>query len=225
VEPPATGAVDDLAPGLRRQLLTALTDLRRPATTRELAAAVRRHHNTVRVQLQRMERSGLLECRTVRRPRGRPRHEWAIAADARPGGEPPEAHRQLARWLAQALARPPGLDELERLGREIGRDLAPEGDERALGDAMQHALTALGFSPRLEQPRPGLLRHVLRNCPYREAARENPAAVCTLHRGIATGLLDRLDAEAHLTGFVAHDPDAAGCLIEVTAGAPGRAPA
>jgi predicted ArsR family transcriptional regulator len=220
VDIPTTGPDDDLAPGVRRQLVEALADLRRPATTQELAARVGRHHNTVRTQLQRLERSGLLECRVSRQRRGRPRHEWAIAADARPGGAPPDAHGQLAQWLAQALARPPGLDELERLGREIGHDLAPETEGRALADAMQDALTALGFSPRLEHAAPDRLRHVLRNCPYREAASENPTAVCTLHRGIATGLIERLQPGAGLADFVARDPYAAGCVIEV---APRRA--
>jgi predicted ArsR family transcriptional regulator len=220
VDIPATGPANDLAPGLRRQLLAALAGLRRPATTQELAGHVGRHPNTVRTQLQRLERNGLLECRITRQARGRPRHEWAIAADARPGGAPPEAHGQLARWLARALDRPPGREELERLGREIGRELAPASGGRPLADAMQDALTALGFSPRLERPEADRLRHVLRNCPYREAARENPAAICTLHRGIATGLLDRLQRDARLTGFVAKDPYAAGCLIEVTAAGP-----
>jgi predicted ArsR family transcriptional regulator len=117
------------------------------------------------------------------------------------------------------LDRPPGLDELERLGREIGHELAPATQGRPVADAMQHALTALGFSPRLEHPAPDRLRHVLRNCPYREAAHENPAAICTLHRGIATGLLERLQPEARLTGFVANDPYAAGCVIEFSPGA------
>ena len=63
--------------------------------------------------------------------------------------------------------------------------------------------------------RPTRVRFVLGNCPYRDAVRENPPAVCTLHRGITRGLLDRLDPTATLAGFVAKDPDSAGCLIEL----------
>jgi hypothetical protein len=56
---------------------------------------------------------------------------------------------------------------------------------------------------------------VLCNCPYRDAVRENQAAVCTLHRGITEGLLDRLDPMAWLADFVAEDPYEAGCRIDV----------
>jgi hypothetical protein len=46
--------------------------------------------------------------------------------------------------------------------------------------------------------------------------RENQEAVCTLHRGITRGLLDVLQPQVKLAGFVPRDPDAAGCLIELT---------
>jgi predicted ArsR family transcriptional regulator len=168
----------------------------------------------VRVQLERLAESGLLERRTVAQARGRPRHEWAISPDARPGGQGPLAHGRLAGWLARALTRPPGLAEIERVGREAGRELAPQ-DDRPTGDAMQDALTALGFAPRRETLEPARLRYVLRNCPYRGAVGENQPAVCALHRGVTAGLLDRIDPEARLVGFVPKDPHLAGCLIDV----------
>ena len=212
---PAPG--DVLAQPVRVQLVTILSELLRPATTQELAERVRRHPNSVRLQLERLADAGLLERRTVTQARGRPRHEWAIAPDARPGGHDPVAHGRLAAWLARALSRPPGLAEIERVGREVGRELAPPGG-RPTGDAMQDALAALGFAPRLERSAPDRLRYVLRNCPYRGAADENQPAVCTLHRGVTAGLLAGIDPEASLAGFVPKDPDVAGCLIDVVAG-------
>jgi predicted ArsR family transcriptional regulator len=201
---------------VRSRLLAALAELMRPATTQELAALVGRHPNAVRVQLDKLADAGVLEKRTTRQARGRPRHEWAIAAGAPDGGDRPEAHRQLAGWLARALARPSGLAEIERLGREIGDELAPRQGERALDAAMQDALNALGFAPARTHPAPGRLRFELGNCPYREAVRENQPAICTLHRGITGGLLARLDPGARIEGFVARDPDTAGCLIDIT---------
>ena len=81
--PPIT---DDhvLAHSIRMRLFQALAELRRPATTQELAARVGRHPNTVRVQLQRLCDVVLLERRDSPQPRGRPRQEWLIAATARP---------------------------------------------------------------------------------------------------------------------------------------------
>jgi predicted ArsR family transcriptional regulator len=55
----------------------------------------------------------------------------------------------------------------------------------------------------------------LDNCPYRDAVRENQPAICALHKGITRGLLDVLEPQAKLTAFVPHDPDRAGCLIEL----------
>ena len=57
----------------------------------------------------------------VSEPRGRPRDSWSVAADALPGGEPPDAYRQLARWLARSTPPRPGrLREIEQAGRELG---------------------------------------------------------------------------------------------------------
>jgi hypothetical protein len=50
---------------------------------------------------------------------------------------------------------------------------------------------------------------------YRDAVRASQPAICALHRGVTTGLLDGFDPGANLTDFVPKDPDAAGCLIEV----------
>ena len=83
---------------------------------------------------------------------------------------------------------------------------------------MDDALDALGFAPSPDKRRGGVC-FVLGHCPYRDAVRENQEVVCTLHRGITRGLLDRLAPRAELTGFLAKDPDTAGCEIMVAANA------
>jgi predicted ArsR family transcriptional regulator len=214
-----TDPADPLASPTRRRLFAELVELRRPATTVELAERVGRHHNWARAELARLAGAGLVERRTVRRPRGRPRHEWSVAPDARPGGRAPEGYAALGRWLARAVGRD-GLDGVEETGREIGRELAPDAG-RPPAEMLQDALVTLGFAPRRERAGPDTVRYVLWNCPYREAVRENQAAVCTLHRGITQGLLERLDPQARLAAFVPRDPDTAGCLVDVAgAGSP-----
>jgi predicted ArsR family transcriptional regulator len=205
---------DLLALPVRLQLVTVLTELLRPATTQELADRIGRHPNTVRLQLERLAEAGLVERRTVMQTRGRPRHEWAVSADARPGDGAPQGYARLAGWLARALARPPRIAEIEQVGREAGRELAPPRG-RPVGDAMQDALSALGFAPHRERPTEGRHRYVLRNCPYRDAVRANQPVVCALHRGVTSGLLEGVDPSATLVGFVPKDPDTAGCLIDV----------
>lgn len=211
----ATSADDPLADPLRARLFHVLGELRRPATTQELAARVERHPNTVRIQLRHLAEAGLLERQVTRQQRGRPRDEWAIARDAEPAGRPPQAYLQLSRWLARAAGASGDLAAVERAGRDIGRELAPEPSARGTGAAMHHALVALGFAPRHEQVTLGRVRFTLTNCPYREAVRQNQPAVCSLHRGITAGLLERIDPGARLAGFVAKDPYTAGCLIEL----------
>jgi predicted ArsR family transcriptional regulator len=213
MEVPPAPADDVLAVPIRARLFQALGDLRRPGTTQELAALVGRHPNTVRVQLQHLADAGLLERRVARRPRGRPRDEWAVAPQATPAGRPPQAYGQLSRWLARAAAAGGDFEAIERAGREIGREIAPEPGGRGSAVAMQDALAALGFAPRPEPTGPAQLRFVLANCPYRDAVRQNQAAVCTLHRGLTKGLLERIQPSARLADFVAKDPYAAGCLI------------
>jgi predicted ArsR family transcriptional regulator len=206
---------DVLAQPSRARLFALLAELKRPAGTAELAERLELHPNGVRVHLERLEQAGLVTRSRDRRERGRPRDAWAIAPDARPGGSPPVAYADLGRWLARAISSGPGrLRDLERAGREIGRELAPR-DAKDGQQAMEATLTALGFQPRTKHGGRGQLTYCLGNCPYRDAVKENQQVVCTLHRGMTRGLLDELMPGARLADFVPRDPDKAGCLIEL----------
>jgi predicted ArsR family transcriptional regulator len=206
---------DVLAQPTRRRLFALLGALGRAAGTGELAERLALHPNGVRAHLRRLSDAGLVTHRRVRGPRGRPRDEWAVAATARPGGDPPSGYAELARWLARAIpAGPRRLREVEATGREIGRELAAGAagpPEQAIADH----LAALGFNPQVEPAPDGRLSCRLRNCPYRDSVRENGDVVCGLHRGLTRGLLDQIAPAARLTRFVPHDPDRAGCEIEV----------
>jgi predicted ArsR family transcriptional regulator len=211
----ADRAGDVLAQPTRARLFAHLASLGRPAGTDELAAQLSLHPSGVRVQLERLRSAGLLSRERIPQLRGRPRDSWSIASDALPGAEPPQAYRQLARWLARSIPAKPGrLREVEGAGRELGRELlagSPSRDQEAMG----RTLTALGFAPRRQRTRNSKLVFKLGNCPYREAVRENQAVVCALHRGMTRGLLDEVAPTARLTRFVPEDPDRAGCLIEI----------
>jgi predicted ArsR family transcriptional regulator len=215
VDLPEALADDPLHQPTRARLFALLVELRRPAATDELARRLELHPNGVRVHLERLLEAGLVVRSRARRPRGRPRDEWSLAPEAAPGGAPPRAYGDLARWLARAIPpRPARLRDVERAGREIGREIAPP-DAASVDAALRNVLTGLGFQPLLEQGPAGRLRCRLRNCPYRDSVRENQDVVCTLHRGITRGLLDVLEPQARLARFVPHDPDLAGCEIEI----------
>jgi len=208
---------DTLAQTTRAGLFSLLGELKRPAGTVELAERLALHPNGVRVHLERMEDAGLVARSRAPQARGRPRDAWTIAPDARPGGAPPSAYADLGRWLARAISPRPGrLRDVEATGRDIGRELAPRCVDLDGVEALEASLIALGCQPHAEPGSGERMTYRLGNCPYRDAVRENQEAVCTLHRGITRGLLDVLQPQAKLAGFVPQDPDAAGCLIELT---------
>jgi predicted ArsR family transcriptional regulator len=203
-----------LAQPTRRRLFALLSDLGRSASTEELAEQLMLHPNGVRSHLQRLERAGLLIRRRVALPRGRPRDEWTISPDARPGGDPPQAYANLARWLARTIpVTPERLVEVEEAGRDVGHELAA-GAAGSPAQVLGDVLAALGFQPEAEW-HDGRFSCRLRNCPYRDSVRVNQDVVCTLHRGLTRGLLDRVAPTAKLARFVPHDPYRAGCEIEI----------
>ena len=211
-----TPSDDVLAQPTRARLFGLLGELRRPAATEDLAARMELHPNGVRTHLERLREAGLVTRERARQRRGRPRDMWVVAPDARPGGEPPSAYANLGRWLARAIVPGrTGLRRIEETGREIGRELAPEGGEGAAEVNMHATLASLGFQPRRSLDEQGTLTYTLCNCPYRDAVHANQDVVCALHRGLTRGLLDVIGPDTKLTGFVPRDPYEAGCLIEL----------
>jgi predicted ArsR family transcriptional regulator len=204
-----------LAHPSRARLFASIQAATAPVGTVQLASAVGLHVNGVRRHLEQLRRAGLIERRKSTGGRGRPRDEWSIARTANPGGERPKAYADLARWLARVTpVGPRRLLEIERTGREIGRELVPAGADRT-AESFEAALAALGFQPEMAVTE-GATTCRLGNCPYRDSVRENPDVVCTLHRGITAGLLAELAPEGTLSAFVPHDPDLAGCIVEVS---------
>lgn len=214
--PAASG--DVLGQRTRARIFARLVELRTAAGTAELASALDLHPNGVRRHLERLQEAGLVERSRSRGERGRPGDLWSVAPQAQPGGKRPSSYDDLSRWLARAI--PAGrnrLREVERAGREIGREIAPERSADPVED-FRRVVAALGFQPALEPKASGGFSCRLDNCPYRDSVRENPDVVCGLHRGLTAGLLDELDPGAKLVRFEVHDPDRAGCLVEVLRG-------
>lgn len=201
---------DPLAQPTRARIVEELAELGRPASTGEIARALKLHVNGVRRHLARLRSAGVVERRVAHRERGRPRDEWILVRRVA-GAERP--YRDLSRWLARAVPSAPGaLDAVEEAGREIGRELAPPRDSAQAAAGFAEALAALGFEPRLERGSGETVRCRLCNCPYAASVRERPDVVCTLHRGITSGLLEAVAPGARLTAWEPHDPDRAGCV-------------
>ncbi len=211
-----SGSTEDaLVQPTRARIFGLLVEHRSELRTEQLAQRLGLHPNGVRRHLERLQEAGLVERRREQGERGRPGDRWSVAAGAHPGGKQPTAYADLAGWLARAIPAGRGrLREVERTGREIGLELAPQdcGDPV---EAFRQTIAALGFQPVLDAGADGGFACRLENCPYRDSVRQNADVVCALHRGITAGLLAKLNPEAKLTRFEPHDPDRAGCLVEV----------
>jgi predicted ArsR family transcriptional regulator len=219
-------ARDALAQPMRARLFALLGSLHRPAPTEELAERVGLHPNGVRVHLERLAEAGLVTRHRERRARGRPRDTWAVDPAAQPGGDPPTAYAELARWLVRTLtAVHTRTRDVEAVGRQIGSELPGPGDEASAEQHFHDVLATLGFQPERAPVVADRLTYRLCNCPYREVVRERQPLVCGLHRGMTRGLLDAIDPRTKLTAFEPQDPDRAGCLIAVRGPMAAQAPA
>lgn len=199
-----------------------------PLDTATIARLIDRHPNGVRVQLQRLERAGVVSSEHASGNVGRPRALWRLTPRAIAEADLPHTGWAMARSLARAIpATPARLREVEQAGTEMGRELAGRlgpPSQHDVREAFGEALAALGFEPRRTDTG-DRARYELTTCPYADTVRENPAVVCTLHRGIVRGVLESITPAAQVTDFQPKDPDLAGCIVEVTldAEAGGRA--
>jgi predicted ArsR family transcriptional regulator len=206
----------ELSQPTRARLFALLGELHRSASTDELAQRLHLHPNGIRTHLERLRAAGLVDRERERQARGRPRDRWSISPTARPGGDPPTAYADLGRWLVRAISSTGlALSEVEAAGRQVGRDLGARDDAGPPEERMHGMLATLGFQPDRQVGEAGQMTYCLGNCPYRDVVRERQPVVCTLHRGITRGLLDTIDPETELVGFVPKDPEEAGCLIEL----------
>jgi predicted ArsR family transcriptional regulator len=200
----------------RAEIFAWLVEKRAPVGTDALAKALDLHPNGVRRHLERMHEAGLVERAHSKGRRGRPGDLWSVAPGAAPGGGPPTGYADLARWLARAI--PAGrnrLREVERAGRDIGRELAPDAPVEDPVEAFRRAVASLGFSPAIEARDSQGFVCRLENCPYRASVMENQEVVCALHKGITDGLLAELLPDTRLNRFEPHDPERAGCVVDV----------
>ena len=189
-------------------MLTALDAQPEPVTLAELARASGLHPNTLRSHLDPLLDSGaVVRTREPVGGRGRPAHRYA-ASGARPG--PAVEITGLAIALAGAIAHVSAdpAEEARRAGRGWGRRLTEDPGHRP---GVTPVLDRMGFGPRPDRDDPSVIR--LTRCPLLAAAREAPAVVCGVHRGLVEGLLHRAgrDTGVELRPFA----QVGACLLRV----------
>lgn len=198
-----------LAPRTRRRVLDAVAGSSTPVDAQTIATGLGLHVTTVRFHLDQLEAAQLVRRRSeAEQRRGRPRIRYVAAASARG-----DSREQLIEVLAGALAgrEDGGRSRSVEAGHRWAGDLVPEGQSAA--DAvgtLVRVLDDLGFDPLPDGE--DVIR--LRSCPFRDAAREHPQVVCSVHRGLVEQVLagHGSDRAAELLPFV--EPEL--CLVTLT---------
>ncbi len=210
----AGGVHAALASHTRRQVLGAITRSAQPVDALTIAAELGLHVTTVRFHLDQLERADLVRRQGGAEPRrGRPRIRYVAVP-----GPADDSREQLIEVLAGALAeRPDGRARSIEAGHRWADALAPAAPDvpQHSGDGddvepLVHVLDDLGFDPL--RATDDVIR--LRACPFRDAARDHPQVVCSVHRGLIEQLLRSRGAarRADLLPFV--EPDL--CLVTLS---------
>ncbi len=203
----------------RRGIYIAVRESNEPLTTSRIAEAFGLHPNVARHHLDRLAADGYLRVSTSRPSgkggpgAGRPAKSYEATSKEVSVHFAPERSEMLIELLMQVLDRV-SSDDLsgiaEEIGREYGKQLAAEigvEDETGYGEAVQSvakAMTGLGFAMDPDISGQQLLTS---HCPFGEAATNHPEVVCSLDRGIVSGLFGELSAPCEPVLIPHHRPD------------------
>jgi predicted ArsR family transcriptional regulator len=211
----------------RRAIYIAVRESADPMTSGAVAGLFDIHSNVARHHLDKLAGDGYLRV-THRRPSGRsgpgagrPAKCYEVTSKIIDLHFPARRPDMLVDLLLRILDRvsPPAMEALAfEVGREYGRELAAEvgtPDEAGYAGAITavaKALSGMGFGIAAET---GDSRLVTAVCPFGTAAVGHPDVVCSLDRGMMTGLFESLSEDCEPTLHANTDPVEA-CVTEVT---------
>lgn len=206
----------------RHRIFRYAAEAARAVDVAELTGHVGLNHNAVRQHLAKLVDTGLLLERKEPSGRpGRPRlvYEVDLASAGRWGLSGP--YERLSLLLAEVIRT--GETPVE-VGRRAGRDpaLAPTRGAGTTAGVVE-AMARQGFEPDVED-HGDEVDVILRSCPFRSTALADPATVCSLHLGIAQGLVEEVPGAA-VSELVARDPRLGRCVLRLRTDAPTAGPA
>jgi predicted ArsR family transcriptional regulator len=218
--------VDLLASPVRRALVDTLAtagqlDPEHPGMmAADVAAAHGLHVTTARFHLDQLVAAGILQAHFERPARaGRPRKLYSVSPGTWGSSTASDtaAYKALAELLAATFARAAsGSITPADAGREWARQHVPpdaSGPARSPGQWLSKlgrlvdVLRGWGYTPQIATSDDGREVSVsLVDCPFLDLARDNPAVVCGIHRGLIAGTMTQLGedrTEVSLEPFVA----------------------
>jgi predicted ArsR family transcriptional regulator len=185
----------------RRAIYIAVRESAEPLTTSTIAGVFNIHPNVARHHLDRLSDDGYLKVSTKGKGgpgAGRPAKSYEATSKEVSVHFTPQRSEMLVELLMKVLDKA-SKDDLsgiaEEVGRQYGKELASEigvRDETGYDAAVQSvakAMTGLGFAM---DPDISGRRLLTSHCPFGEAATNHPEVVCSLDRGIVSGLFGEL---------------------------------
>lgn len=196
-----------LASESRVRILHLLQDRAAPVGVDDVAAAVGLHVNTVREHLDHLVATGFVGRESeVRATRGRPRILYRALPRSAGASMDARAREHLLRLLLAGYGREVGSPEelAEESGRRWAEDLAAEGTavgaarredrvgppEWAQMAALEQHFEELGFDPEADLDADQVHLH---RCPVKDLACARTEVVCSVHLGLAQGVLAHVD--------------------------------
>ena len=200
-----------------------LATLDGPLSAQELADSLGLHANTVRLHLERLRETGLVDAEAMHRGTvGRPQHLYFLAPGApvarirparpRTARRAPRA-RSPSRWAPEPPKRP------RSAGSGVRRADPPDPVRELHHGARRAELDRLGFEPAVgprRRHRRGRGRIEFLHCPFRELAEAYPELVCNLHRGICEGVVGSVGGGSIQEFATLYDPEP--CHVTVASG-------
>lgn len=192
-----------LGDATRRAIFIAVRESSESLTVGQVADLFGIHRNLARHHLERLTEDGFLKVGAApasqTRKAGRPPKHYASTPHHIDISYPTLRYDLLVDLLTKILSRvsPSHLAEVaEEVGREYGRELADEigtptdaGYQEAVRGVMG-AMSGIGFAMNPDWEAGRLLTY---HCPFGEAAVSHPEVVCSLDRGIVSGLFEAVD--------------------------------
>lgn len=211
----------------RRGIYITVREAPEPATASQIADLFSIHPNVARHHLDRLAEDGYLEV-TRRRPdgksgpgAGRPAKCYTATAKEIDLHFPARRYDLLSELLVRVIERiDPGnlADIAADIGREYGSEIASEiGAPSESGfvtavNAVALAMTGMGFTTDSDADTRRLLTS---HCPFADTAVKHPEVVCSLDRGIVSGLMEGLSPDWRPVQVVSHPGLAEDCVAQV----------
>ncbi|MBS1837908.1 MAG: helix-turn-helix domain-containing protein [Actinobacteria bacterium] len=194
----------------RHAIFSQITDAEHPVTVKDLTEHFGLNHNAIRQHLAKLVDAGLvLETKAPPEGRGRPRFVYELnPAVGGPWGEK-GPYEQLSRLLAEIISTGRSPEDVGRHAAERFRVPSPSGDVVADFTA---AMARQGFDPEVKEVGSGI-EVLLHACPFASTAAVDRTTVCSLHLGMAEGLVD--GTELVVEELVSRDPYGADCHIRL----------